>query len=143
MPGRGYDYWTVTIPINTAVGTTIVDSQGNAHNSIPFHWYAAGFVRMPANWTDADLGLKNCYFDSEVAADYLPFVNDDGVKGTTAADSKTMVVDGISTSEAKDYQLPFSWFAAAFGRPHSVNRSTGADVNQAGAAKTIIVGLKT
>lgn len=142
MPARGYEYFTVVIPVGTAVGTTITDQNGVAHHSIPFHRFASGFVRMPADWTDADLGLKNCYADSSLAADYLAFLNDDGTYGT-AQTSKTMVVDGISTSAAKDYQIPFSWFGAAFARLHSVNRASGADVNQATANKTIIVGLKT
>ena len=136
MSVRGYRLYKVTIANGEAVGTTIYDCDEsgntlNAQDAIPMGPHATGMVYVDAtDWTDAELGIKACYIRSTTAADYVAFKNEDGEYDP--AGDKPAVIDGIATDAKGAYLIPPWWVGAGWVRLHSVNGSTGADVNQTG-----------
>lgn len=156
MSVRGVRLYKVTIPEDSADGTTIYECDpmtgalltdpgtGSTAAAVEAMWFgplAMAHVYVDSTaWTDAELALKVSYKRSATAADYLAYKNYNGEYD--AAGTDTIVIDGIATDAKGDYLAPANWAGAGWARLHSVNASTGADVNQTGADKDIYVLVK-
>jgi hypothetical protein len=136
---RGRNWYTVTIPNNTALGTTITDENGNAVKNLPLGGRALGVVIVPDSWTAAQIGLKVSVTNSDDADDFKPLLNENGSydSGGTAP----TCISGIDTTDGQAYFAPARWAGAPFALLHSVTASSGVDANQTGA-KVLKVFIK-
>lgn len=145
MSVRGYEIYKVTFNNGSAVSNTIqkVDpitgTVGDTVVALEFPSRAIAQVWIPSAWTDAEVGLKTCWYRSETASDYVVFKNENGVYD--AGGTQSTVIDGIATAAAGSYFAPPEWSGAGWALLHSVNASTGADVTQ-GAARVVYVIVK-
>lgn len=144
---RGLTLYKVTIPEDSAYGSTIYDCDpvtGETKNEQVAIWFgprAIGMVYVDqTDWTDAALGLDVSYKRSSTQADYLPLLNENGSydEGGTAP----TVVDAIPTDAKAAFFLPARWCGAGWGRLRSVDASDGSDVAQTGGDKVIYVLIK-
>ena len=148
MSVRGVTLYKIVIPEDTAIGTTIYDCDpvtGDTKNTQDAIWLgpnAIGVVFVDSTeWTDADLGLKFAYKRSSTASNYVALLNHNGEYDAGGTDA--IVIDGIATDAKGAHTIPPLWSMGGWVRLHSVNSTTGADVNQTGADKTLWMFLKS
>lgn len=122
---------TTDISRYTRVVTLTIASGASETDKFDFSPFSGGIAFMPAAWTAADLGIET-----------EPSGDGTGTFGLLRDDVGDAVkVTNIETASAEPRALPDAMFAAGWCKLQSINTSTEAGVNQAGA-RTIVLHLK-